>query len=80
MYALYLGEEAAKEHDSCTNNLHTSLAELGLKLTDDHCTKYYTPAPFNLWQNMLDEPDASGFLYPGPHADQKAARPLHLPG
>ena len=34
-------------HDSCTNNLHTSLAALGWKLTDDPDT-YLTPGPFNL--------------------------------
>ena len=34
-------------HDSCTNNLHTSLASIGWKLTDDPDT-YLTPGPFNL--------------------------------
>ena len=34
-------------HDSCTNNLHTSLRNIGWKLTDDPDT-YLTPGPFNL--------------------------------
>ena len=34
-------------HDSCTNNLHTALAAIGWKLTDDSDT-YLTPGPFNL--------------------------------
>ena len=65
-------QEAAKEHDSCTNNLHNSLAELGLKLADDHRFNYYTPQPLNLWQNMSDEPDETGFIYAPPHPQQKA--------
>jgi len=32
-------QEAAKEHDSCTNNLYNALAELGLALAED------TPEP-----------------------------------
>ena len=65
-------QEVAKEHDSCTNNLHNSLAELGLKLADDHRFNYYTPQPFNLWQNMSDEPDETGYIYAPPHPEQKA--------
>ena len=65
-------QEAAKEHDSCTNNLHNSLAELGLKLADDHRFNYYTPQPLNLWQIMSDEPDETGFIYAPPHPEQKA--------
>ena len=42
-------QEAAKEHDSCTNNLHNALGELGYKLADDPRFDFYTPAPFNLW-------------------------------
>ncbi len=62
MYALYLGEEAAQEHDSCTNNMHNALGELGFKLAEDHRRNYYTPAPFNLWMSVLDAPDELGFM------------------
>ena len=55
-------QEAADEHDSCTNNMHNALGELGYKLADDHRTDYYTPAPFNLWMSTLDAPDESGFM------------------
>ena len=41
-------QEAAKEHDSCINNLHTALSDIGLSLTDDP-DHYPPPAPFNLW-------------------------------
>ncbi len=30
-----LAQEAAKEHDSCTNNLYNGLKELGMELTED---------------------------------------------
>ena len=42
-------QEAAKEHDSCTNNLYNALGELGYTLAKDPRHDYYTPAPFNLW-------------------------------
>ena len=41
-------QEAAKEHDSCINNLHTSLRQIGHPLTDDP-DHYLPPSPFNLW-------------------------------
>lgn len=41
-------QEAAKEHDSCINNLHTSLTAIGHPLTDDP-DHYLPPSPFNLW-------------------------------
>ena len=43
-----LVQEAAKEHDSCINNLHTSLTAIGHPLTDDP-DNYLPPSPFNLW-------------------------------
>ena len=45
---LVLLQEAAKEHDSCINNLHTSLTAIGHPLTDDP-DNYLPPSPFNLW-------------------------------
>ena len=30
-----VAQEAAKEHDSCTNNLYNGLKDLGLELTED---------------------------------------------
>jgi uncharacterized protein YcgI (DUF1989 family) len=65
-------QEAAKEHDSCTNNLYNALAELGLALAEDPRSGYYTPAPFNLWMNVTPEPDASGYCWVMPPAAQKA--------
>lgn len=41
-------QEAAKEHDSCINNLHTALGQIGHPLTDDP-DHYLPPSPFNLW-------------------------------
>lgn len=41
-------QEAAKEHDSCINNLHTALRQIGHPLTDDP-DHYLPPSPFNLW-------------------------------
>ncbi|KAK9825874.1 hypothetical protein WJX81_007667 [Elliptochloris bilobata] len=68
LYVLQIGEEAAQEHDSCTNNLYNALAELGLALAEDPRSGYYTPAPFNLWMNVAPEPDESGYacLPPAP--------------
>ena len=40
-------------HNSCTNNLHTSLGQIGWKLTDDP-EFYLTPAPFNLWMVRIE--------------------------
>ena len=61
-------------HDSCTNNLHTSLAAIGYKLTDD-VLNFYTPSPFNLWMNvpLRTTLAASSFedWWVGPHPDQK---------
>ena len=55
-------QEAAKEHDSCTNNLYNALKDLGLSLTKDPRYDYYTPAPFNLWMNVAPEPDHTGWV------------------
>ena len=41
-------QEAAKDHDSCINNLHTALGQIGHPLTDDP-DHYLPPSPFNLW-------------------------------
>ena len=41
-------QEAAKEHDSCINNLHTAMNVIGHPLTDDP-DHYLPPSPFNLW-------------------------------
>ena len=41
-------QEAAKEHDSCINNLHTAMNATGHPLTDDP-DHYLPPSPFNLW-------------------------------
>ena len=57
---LLLLQEAAEEHDSCTNNLYNALKDLGLSLTNDPRNDYYTPAPFNLWMNVAPEPDHTG--------------------
>ena len=48
MMCLACMQEAAKEHDSCINNLHTSLNAIGHPLTDDP-DHYLPPSPFNLW-------------------------------
>ena len=64
-------QEAAQEHDSCTNNLYEGLKELGLSLTEDPRTGYYTPAPFNLWMNVTDQPDESGFNWVMPPKEQQ---------
>lgn len=48
LYERVLGIAPDEHHDSCTNNLHTSLRELGFKLTDDP-EEFYTPQPWNLW-------------------------------
>ena len=56
-------QDAAKEHDSCTNNLYNALADLGLSLTNDPRYDYYTPAPFNLWMNVAPEPDHTGCVF-----------------
>ncbi|EIE25881.1 hypothetical protein COCSUDRAFT_32414 [Coccomyxa subellipsoidea C-169] len=72
LYVLQIGEEAAKEHDSCTNNLYNALAELDLALAEDPRYGYYTPAPFNLWMNVTDTPDESGYCWVMPPQDQKA--------
>lgn len=42
-------QEAAEEHDSCTNNLFNGLKELGFTLAEDPRYGSYTPCPFNLW-------------------------------
>lgn len=65
-------QEAAKEHDSCTNNLYNALAELDLALAEDPRYGYYTPAPFNLWMNVADQPDESGYAWVMPPQEQKA--------
>lgn len=65
-------QEAAKEHDSCTNNLYNALKELGLELAEDPRYGYYTPAPFNLWMNVADAPDASGYAWVMPPTEQEA--------
>lgn len=60
-------------HDSCTTNLHESLAKLGYKLTDDPLN-FYTPSPLNLWMNVpLRTTPAASFAewWVGPHPDQK---------
>jgi len=72
LYVLQIGEEAAKEHDSCTNNLYNGLKDLGLELTEDPRYGYYTPAPFNLWMNVADKPDTSGYIWVMPPGEQKA--------
>lgn len=41
-YHLLVVQEAAKEHDSCTNNLYNGLKELGMELTED---PRYSPTP-----------------------------------
>ena len=33
---------------------------------------YYTPAPFNLWMNVADKPDTSGYIWVMPPSEQKA--------
>ncbi len=38
-------------HNSCTTNLHESLAAIGWKLTD-YPEVFLTPQPFNLWMNV----------------------------
>lgn len=42
---LCLVQEAAKEHDSCTNNLYNGLKELGLELTEDPRSALSTISP-----------------------------------
>ena len=32
---------------------------------------YYTPAPFNLWMNVADKPDSSGYVWVMPPGEQK---------
>ena len=46
---LGLAQEAAKEHDSCTNNLYNGLKDLGLELTEDprYLYKYKAQALFH---------------------------------
>ena len=39
-------------HESCTENLHLAMAELGLKPTE-------VPCPLNMWMNIPVKPDAS---------------------
>lgn len=56
LYERVLGISPDDHHDSCTNNLHTALAALGLKLTDER-EFYSTPAPINLW---MSTPSLSG--------------------
>ncbi|KAK9829145.1 hypothetical protein WJX72_004151 [[Myrmecia] bisecta] len=52
LYLEELGKEGADEHDSCINNLHTALGELGLELLDPAGRKLQ-PAPLNLWMSGL---------------------------
>jgi len=72
LYVLQIGEEAAKEHDSCTNNLYNALSEIGYTLADDPRFDFYTPAPFNLWMNVTDAPDHTGYNWVQPPKEQKA--------
>lgn len=57
-----LGISPDEPHDSCTANLHASLAALGLRLTPgDDPSFFLTPAPINLWMSTapLHGPAAS---------------------
>ena len=47
-----LAQEAAKEHDSCTNNLYNGLKELGMELTED---PRYSPTPSMTLANVARE-------------------------
>ncbi len=52
--------------------MHNALGELGYKLAEDHRYDYYTPAPFNLWMAVADEPDHTGFVFVPVGPEQKA--------
>lgn len=51
LYEQVLGIGPDDHHDSCTDNLHAALREVGFKLTDTP-KEFYTPSPFNLWMNV----------------------------
>lgn len=70
LYVSQIGAEAAEQHDSCTNNLHNALAELGMKLTDTP-RRYLPPAPFNLWMAVSLADEGSHLTWDPPAAGQK---------
>lgn len=70
LYQQQIGVEAAKEHDSCINNLHTSLNAIGHPLTDDP-DHYLPPSPFNLWMAVSLKNEGSQLSWDPPAKDQK---------
>eukprot|EP00891_Asterochloris_glomerata_P008240 jgi/Astpho2/8240/fgenesh1_pg.00122_%23_19_t len=72
LYIQQIGPEAAKEHDSCINNLHTSLKrDVDLTLTDDP-DNYPPPAPFNLWMAVSLNNNGTELSWDPPAKGQKA--------
>ncbi|DBA66229.1 TPA: hypothetical protein ACH3X2_002602 [Trebouxia sp. C0005] len=70
LYQQQIGVEAAKEHDSCINNLHTSLTAVGHPLTDDP-DNYLPPSPFNLWMAVSLKNEGSQLSWDPPAKGQK---------
>ena len=58
-------QEAAKEHDSCINNLHTSLKQdVDLTLTDDPVSMNHLPAFLGYWgQGLSGVPASESYFY-----------------
>lgn len=59
-------QEAAKEHDSCINNLHNAMNAIGHPLTDDP-DHYLPPSPFNLWMAVSLKNEGSQLSWDPPH-------------
>lgn len=70
LYIQQIGAAAAEEHDSCINNLHTALGEIGLSLTDDPLN-YPPPAPFNLWMAVSLDNNGTQLSWDPPAKGQK---------
>lgn len=77
LYVKLLGAEAAAGHDSCTNNLHVSLATLGYRLTDEPAS-FCTPCPINLW--MATPPLGASTLYTTDSSRWGVPDPRQKPG
>lgn len=70
LYQQQIGMEAAKEHDSCINNLHNAMNAIGHPLTDDP-DHYLPPSPFNLWMAVSLKNEGSQLSWDPPSKDQK---------
>ena len=71
-------QEAAKDHDSCINNLHTALGQIGHPLTDDP-DHYLPPSPFNLWMAVSLKNEGSQLSWDPPAKVSNACNLVCLP-